>query len=302
MHYNIFINYLQIYESPVALHCEFMHMTTNHMQNEKNPMTLIAPADKPSIKIRRLSGDTLSISSARIDNPIPTTALNKASTKAINKEQPLTQICTTLKITNVVSLGEQSRNAASVSGQFALPKQQPIVNSSRNVLKPWSKLPCIKSMDICTTMLANLSLYSLFKCMAAECQFSNSSAETMIQHLRYHVMRTLVPPMTKASWLECAYCDDSFGKIDMLVKHVITEHSTSIFQCPYCFYRACAAHNVLLHIKNMHSSTEPLVLVCRGKAKMLTSDLPAIFEARDINVKPIKCSKGTYKYYPNNNK
>lgn len=279
-------------------------MTTNHMLNDKSSAAVIVPTgEKPSIKIRRLSGDTLSMSSKLV-----ATALSKTSNVTITSVSstpqpafvtPTTTAGSTLKISNVFSLGEQSRQSPSVANQMALPKTVSMPTNARNVLKPWSQLPCKKTEEICSTMMANLSLYSLFKCMAIDCHFSNSSAETMLQHLRYHVMRTVVPPATKASWLECAYCDDSFDRYEVLVSHVVSEHSTSIFQCPYCFYRACAAHNVLLHIKNTHGANEPLVLVCRGKAKMLTCDLPVIFAARDTNVKAIKCSKGKSIY--NNN-
>lgn len=272
------------------------------MQNEK-PTTVIA--EKPAIKIRRLSGDTLSLNNKPAEPPtMLATVLNQPPASmtinpSINHAPQTTSSIpgSTIKITGVFSLGDQTRNnpvttTPSLNSTLNLPKSITITTQHRNVLKPWSKLLCTKSQEICTTMLQNLCLYSLFKCMARDCQFSNSSAETMVQHLRYHAMRMQVPVSGSATWLECAYCDDPFDRLDQLVSHVVTEHSTSIFQCPYCFYRACAAHNVLLHIKTMHLTKEPLVFVCRGKAKMLTSDLPSILAARDKNVLRIKCSKG----------
>lgn len=269
------------------------------MPNNEKPTTFtaITPPEKPAISIRRLSGDKLSLSTPRIEPNLQPTAFDNPPNMTImemptTQQPPPIQLGSTLKITNVFSLGGQPRPPNPTINQVAIPKPQTSLVSRPNVLKPWSKLPCLKSEEVCTTMLQNLTLYSLFKCMATECHFSNSSAETMVQHLRYHMMRTFIPPSTKASWLECAYCDEPFDRFEVLVNHIIAEHSTSIFQCPYCFYRACAAHNVLLHIRDMHQTSEPLVFVCRGKAKMLTSDLPSIFASRNQNVKPIVCSKG----------
>lgn len=278
-------------------------MTTNHMPNDKGAVSAIAPADKPAIKIRRLSGDTLSLSAKRSELSLLTSGLDKTTTvtlKTINTAPVASSSSSnsgsTLKIANVYSLGEPSCSSTTTtvepSTQLMLPKSLIITTKYRNVLKPLSKLPCLKTDEICSTMLQNLCLYSLFKCMASDCHFSNSSAETMLQHLRYHEMRTLVPADCKPSWLECAYCEENFVRFETLVSHVVTEHSTSIFQCPYCFYRACAAYSVLLHMKTIHPTNEQLVYVCQGKAKMLTSDLPSIFAARNTNVQPIKCSQG----------
>lgn len=283
------------------------------MPNDKAFVKINTATPKPSLKVRRLSGDMLSAATKtdepsimavannqapgvliRINNTnyLPTARQVPVEAPTISQPDAVPQI----KISSVFSLGAQARHGtgSSAATQSTLSKAIDNVRHGPNVLKPWSKLPLHKSDEICKTMLQNLCLFSLFKCMAVDCQFSNSSPEAMVQHLRYHEMRTLVASSTKASWLECAYCDEPFERYKQLVGHVLAEHSTSIFQCPFCFYRSCAAHNVLLHIRHMHKEKTALVLVCKGKSKMLAADLPAIFAARAENVKAIKCCNGIY--------
>lgn len=311
-----------MYDRSVPLSVEFSHMTINHMHKEKTtvdaqPKPPTPPVvDKPILKFRRLSGDLLSattpskptetpaiqISQVKSLAPALTMTLQPIAPKAPEMSIKISNVASgptkvqaltspTLKISNVVSLGEQQRQS-----QPQLPiisvTITPNPDPGLKMLKPWCKSVTQKSKETCNMMLQQLCLYSLFKCMAVDCNFSNSSAETMLQHYRHHEVRTPVPVGFKATWLECSYCDDSFDRSDLLVQHVLFEHGTSIFQCPHCFYRACAAHNVLLHIRMQHKEAEAFVLVCRGKAKLLAAELPSIFNARTKNVRSIPCSKG----------
>lgn len=305
----------------MSLYAEFSHMTNNHMRKDMTPTPDPIPApppvaEKPVLKIRRLSGDKLSVTTIEVPPPnlqisqvqslaapvtltiapMPEMSI-KISSVASGPANVQELTSPTFKISNVVSLAEpktQSPPSNATTPQPMVVEVATTNSDSGRMLKPWTNSVTRKSADICNAMLHQLCLYSLFKCMANDCQFSNSSAETMLQHLRYHEVRTMVAPGQKASWLECSYCVERFARNDQLVQHVLNEHSTSIFQCPHCFYRSCAAHNVLLHIRLLHHKMEQFVLVCRGKAKMLQSELQSIFAARMKNVRPIPCKKGSF--------
>lgn len=173
-------------------------------------------------------------------------------------------------------------------------------NKTHN-LKPWTtKTPTLKSTDICKLMLREICLFSPYKCMAVECNFSTGNAEAMLHHLRNHenqIEHQSNTVLDTSSWLECPYCEEIADSCTWLVKHIQDEHTNSIFQCPYCFYRTCAAHNVIMHLKQFHPKECMNVFVCKGRPKLLQTELTHIWKCRDVNVRPLKCGDSKYKLY-----
>lgn len=200
-------------------------------------------------------------------------------------------------ISNVVSL-----NAATL-GPISASITETVDNTgiSKFNLKPWTtKTPTLKSSQMCGVMLNEVSLFAPYKCMAVECSFSSSNAYAMLHHLRNHekeIGQQNSSTMDTSSWLECPYCEEIADSCTWLVKHIQEEHTNSIFQCPYCFYRTCAAHNVIIHLKLYHPKDKIHVYVCNGKAKSLQTDLNHIWKSRATNVRAINCGDGKSNYF-----
>lgn len=170
--------------------------------------------------------------------------------------------------------------------------------ATKNVLKPWTKTHSIKSPEICALMLRHFSMFSLHKCMAPSCSFASSNDDLALAHRRSHDQAAAGTAAVAAgviscvaTWLECAYCDLVAGSAEHLIQHTVDEHRASIFLCPHCFYRSCAAYNVLLHQKSVHGATAT-VLVAPGRPKDLAAELLYISAKRAQHVPPLPCVAG----------
>lgn len=75
----------------------------------------------------------------------------------------------------------------------------------------------------------------------------------------------------------------------MLVDHIINEHSTSIFQCPYCFYRSVDRQNVSSHLREFHRQEDGFILACGTETKDLNSEIAELVRVQGDRVKMIKC-------------
>lgn len=148
-----------------------------------------------------------------------------------------------------------------------------------------------KSQQHYEKMLLDTSLYALYKCMGENCSYTTANAENMVTHLGNHEMSYASHDDLLNNWLECAYCDEPFIKTLLLVKHVQNEHKSSIFQCPYCFYRSCAEYNVIVHLNQFHQSEKERVLVCNGNTKSYATEKALIEKCRSKNVRPLRCNE-----------
>lgn len=287
----------QVKDTRMQLMMEFMHMTQTHYNKKyDDDLTDKSNTGKPSfIKCKMLPGDKLSKlkedeMAARAEqlslNPTPSTSssvkietkflkianvktltLDAKSLKVVDKSSTLPMV-----ITNVVSLGSASKE----------------YNDSELVsLKEWGTSPAKKLQKHCKKMLRDICLFALFKCMDINCAFTTDNAETMLIHLRNHENVSSEP-----SWLECSYCDIVADSCALLVKHIQDEHQSSIFQCPYCFYRSCAAFNVVVHLKQFHPSEKKSVLVCNGKPRLYATEKALIEKSRGENIRPLRCTEG----------
>lgn len=162
-------------------------------------------------------------------------------------------------------------------------------------LKPWIKSSLKTTQNDYRRMLEKRCLYALFKCMDINCTFYTTRAECMLSHLQHH--EHLAPskannPSEVSRWLECAYCDRTSDSCSSLVQHIEIEHSSSLYQCPYCFYRSCAAYNVVFHLQQCHQSLQQSVLVCNGNETDFAAEKEAIERYRSQNIRPLRCSEG----------
>lgn len=314
----------QVFDTDMPLVLEFQHMAETHLSSKtvatgNGANSSGAENQRPIIKFRRLSGDKLSCATAAAaaanatttttttaaDSelkllPLPFKIISVSSIPTQSKKSTESDAPKLIKITNVVGGAVRTTTPTmtpptqlSSGDAVALPQ---LLDSNVNVLKPWTKSESQKSAAVNSFMLRDVSLYSLYKCMAVDCQFTTNLSDRMLTHLRSHdfQMETAVGGLFSdtSSWLECAYCEVIADSCTLLVKHIQDEHATSIFQCPYCFYRSCAAYNVVIHTKQLHKAQRHFVLVCNGKTKMLASELSVIHQARDVNVRAISCGKG----------
>lgn len=161
-------------------------------------------------------------------------------------------------------------------------------------LTPWIK-PTLKAQNKCRKMLQERCLCALFKCMEINCKFFTASARDMLAHLQYHEIGTAFKmdnPSQVSSWLECAYCDLTSDSCSSLVQHIWVEHSSSLYQCPYCFYRSCEVYNVVFHLKQFHQTLDELVLVCNGKMMEFEAEKTVIEQYRSKNIRPLRCYEG----------
>lgn len=238
---------------------ETMHKTIT--QNSIDTVNATSTdANRPIIKCRRVSGDTLSKS---------------------KDKQTLTSIL-------------QSHLPSMITNQ---PKEY------KNPLKPWTKCPFIKYETTIKQMLRDVSLIALYKCMSINCIFTTDDPIIMFEHINNHEEHVRLcqnsSNQTKSldhiSWLECSYCDKMEDSCALLIKHIQNVHSTSIYQCAYCFYRTVDPSNIVTHQKMYHAKQELLILVAMGQTKHLYSQIDFMLKGKNEFVHPIKCGdEGNY--------
>lgn len=278
----------QILNGNFSLKKEFDHLVAFHVPTSPTDAKLRAkvaeltkppeepPAESstpPKIRIRRFSGDKLS---------------------GATESAPLTLVPSPSQPRFVIPLAPNPHVNFPPKG----PIDQGLVPSagvSENPLKPWTNSMNTKSTAAEMKLKRDCSLIALFKCMAIDCIFTTSDKEAMAQHLSNHEESATdsfnchSSDPDDSSWLECCYCDEVLGSCKMLVDHIISEHGTSIFQCPYCFYRSVDRQNVNSHLKRYHSNEDAMhVFVCGSEIRSLSDDINAILLAQE-NVKEIQC-------------
>lgn len=263
----------QIHNHEEPLMEEFKHMIQAHHNKEVDRSNHVEKT--PFIACKLLPGDKLS--------KVPPEG----------KKSSLIQSGDFLKITNVMSLSTTLTRVIEKSTTTTIASSE--CNSFVNVtLKGWLKIPNLKSQKGTKKMLRDICLYALYKCMDINCTFSSSNAEDMKTHLENHKFTETDKSSNITRYLECAYCDEIADSSSSLVKHILDEHQSSIFQCPYCFYRSCAAYNVVVHLNQLHRTEKKKVLICNGQTKLYTTEKAFIEKSRRENIRPISCCEGMY--------
>lgn len=311
----------QIETDQVQLMLEFRHMTLAHYQKKEEDEITVDKATTgekmPLLKCKSLPGDKLSklkeeeqiSAEAAKSNVAPSTSASAVRTSRF------------IKYTNVRGLTENmkslSANESHPKPSIAIVKETGIATAKETITKPvgltiskvvslgttsrkysdtemvslkgWCNKNTNKLQKNCKKMLRDICLYALYKCMDINCVFTTDNADHMLTHLRNHENNL---SNEAPSWLECAYCDIMADSCTLLVKHIQDEHQSSIFQCPYCFYRSCVAHNVVVHLKLYHAAEKKSVLVCNGKPRMYSTEKALIEKSREENIRKLICTEG----------
>ncbi len=290
----------QIETEQVQLMMEFKHMTSAHYNknDDSESMDKANTSGKPAlIKCKVLPGDMLSTLKEEEEMAAKAAKqmiIEPSTSSAVKVETNF------LKIANVTSLTSNLKTLTTAVKPETVPPRKMIISkssasqeSSDSVvvsLKPWLDNPTNKLHKNCKKMLRDICLYALYKCMDVNCSFTTDNADHMLIHLRNHENNVSCEPR----WLECAYCDIVADSCTLLVKHIQDEHQSSIFQCPYCFYRSCAAYNIVVHLKQFHSSETKSVLVCNGKTRLYQTEKAFIEKSRAENIRPLRCTEGNF--------
>lgn len=280
----------QILNGKFSLMKEFEHLSSHHVPSsttvmkhsakvaepEKEPAGIETPFLKPAepprprplITVRRLSGDCLSKDPLQNITPQP-------------PQPPLPPQQSTSFIPNATAEFETQPNP-----------NNPI-DDNDNPLKPWTRCMNTKNPYAEMKLKRECSLVALFKCMAFDCIFTTSDDKSMLKHLENHEelpMQEGSIVQDDISWLECCYCENVIDTCDTLVKHIVNVHSTSIFQCAYCFYRSVDQNNVSSHLERYHGNEqEKYILVCDSESISLDDDIK-VLQTMATNVNKIQCS------------
>lgn len=175
-----------------------------------------------------------------------------------------------------------------------IPISNPVDTVYDNKIKPWTECMNKKSEIAILQLTRDASLVALYKCMAIDCIFTTNDPDSMLQHLNNHetfISEQMASPSNvysdSDSWLECAYCDNIADSCKLLVDHIRNIHSSSIYQCAYCFYRSVESANVYSHLNHYHTTAEKLIFVCGCTPKPLSEDVPALGAAQMYKPQPL---------------
>lgn len=248
-------------------------------QVEKQPVM-------PMIRVRRFSGDNFR--KAEESSPSTSTAI-PSTMMAANAVPPFPNV-NVVQYPNVTSMPiNPVENTISDDQSADL--------DIENQMKPWTKCVNTKTGMAEHRLQREFSLVALFKCMAKDCIFTTSDKEKFLVHLQNHE-DFLVEQASyskhhsnedDSSWLECCYCEEIPGSCSTLVDHIMQEHATSIFQCPYCFYRSVDRNNVSSHLNFYHKDREDkFIQVCGMETKSIEDEINELLAARQ-SIKLIPC-------------
>lgn len=273
-----------------------------------------APVPRPLLKIRRLSGDTLSTPSlqsntsstlfAMRSNFVPHSAEHIAARQAeLSGNDWLKHSLNNVAQNPVINLSMQNMTpiipTLPTFSTSIQPSAQPSnVRDDFNSLKPWTKCPNLKFTSDCVKMLREKSLMHLYKCMGQNCSYTVDDGREMLNHLRNHeelASQQVALGQSNydtSSWLECPYCEETADSCSILVKHIDTEHMDSIYQCNLCLYRSVSECNMQEHRRQYHNSLNKSYFICDGTPKDISKEMAGILSSRLTYVKAINCGYG----------
>lgn len=141
--------------------------------------------------------------------------------------------------------------------KIADPERVEVVVQSINI-KPWIPNDASTKPDLQLD-----HLLALFKCLQPSCSFSTDDAMDMVEHVTIHSLEN------KKCKINCSYCCSEFQSGKDLVKHILHDHSASVFQCASCFYRSPELTNVISHNEQFHGeNVQRKVLYCGGQRSL----------------------------------
>lgn len=304
---------------------ELQHMMEVHARRKTPTLEVTsARSTTPSVlRIRRMPGDTLSSADP---NPPPLTPIQLPLVTPImcpqvNMGQPPLIIQSSATITAMpMNSAPIIAPTHTIPAQIrpVLPNPQPPMIATNSVptppattgvpklptmanlrlntvrLKPWTNMVTTKNQEHCRSMLEEISLHCLYKCMARQCAFTTSNRFFMEQHLQLHEEHHVGGPNSpRKCWLECAYCDLIAPNTAALLVHIDVEHASCGFQCNLCFYRSRDPTNVVVHQKTYHPSAHvpKKILIIPDNLKSFGDDeWKSMQESLRKNVLPLHCT------------
>ncbi|XP_065089427.1 uncharacterized protein LOC135710518 isoform X2 [Ochlerotatus camptorhynchus] len=191
------------------------------------------------------------------------------------------------------ALAPVSSNASGSSGVNASVPAMANLKLNTVRLKPWTNMVTTKNQEHCRSMLEEISLLCLYKCMSRSCAFTTNNRFFMEQHLQLHENLHNANTSGRKCWLECAYCDIIAANNNVLLAHIDAEHATCGFQCNLCFYRSRDPTNVVVHQKTYHPTGSVLkkILIMPDHLKSFGDDeWKSMQESLRKNVLPLLCT------------
>ncbi|CAG9853748.1 unnamed protein product [Phyllotreta striolata] len=272
----------------------YKHLFIHHGDFIKSSSKLQPVPATSMIRLRKLSGDALSLSAsldvehndvANVDITNQTSIEQSESAKETD-DNPFS-----FKITDVISLAgcepqvpededklqislNESRAPGLVAehqptvirptvslGECQPPPLTPILKVTRPLLVKEAKMSTAdilkpkKSTQALNKFIAEVG--NLYKCPQFTCTYSTIVRELLEQHLKTH-------DFDKNEMVPCVYCDLRTPWEHVGV-HIDIRHSNCKFTCSYCLYRACAKNYVFLHQDKVHPFQDYSVIVLRAQ-------------------------------------
>lgn len=148
-----------------------------------------------------------------------------------------------------------------------------------------------------------ISQFALFKCMHPQCIFSTDDKDDMAMHLDSHL--TFMDILCESSgsldrkirdeqkkFRDCCYCDLEANSNNELLEHIVVDHSQSIFQCKYCFYRSTEVDYIMVHYESFHSLEQREIYLCGETREFREEDREMLLTDSKYNMETIKCGQG----------
>lgn len=154
-------------------------------------------------------------------------------------------------------------------------------------LGSYNKNHSIKIKDVFEKMMEPKKLFSLFKCMAAKCDYTTISEFYFNKHISHHVSKD---HNTKDYYMHCSYCKYIAVLPCTLADHIKKQHGFCRYQCNLCFYRAVEEDAIFDHQVEHHSEDSKKCEILEGPElfPLLFSKEKEIKKAHKICDKHIK--------------
>ncbi|CAH1118526.1 unnamed protein product [Phaedon cochleariae] len=250
----------------------FKHTISEHTDSLNESGTA---GKKPQmIRIRKLSGDALSIIKKDWEEEIDGQVSKEADKQPVQEEavpdKSMAQIELTednpfpFKISGVMSLAEPPPPLAPIAKQNVQLVVKEAKLSSVEIAKPK------KTQKALARFIEEVS--NLYKCPHYYCLFTTSFRDFLEKHLKAHNVEP-------DSMIPCVYCDMK-TPWEHVAMHIDIRHANCRFACSYCLYRAAVKEYVFLHQDRAHPANDYSVIA------LPSPKIHKKFTAVDIKVDP----------------
>lgn len=134
-------------------------------------------------------------------------------------------------------------------------------------VRPW-----LDGDDAKKPSLNLITQFALYKCMHDKCIYATDKQDDWVVHMDSHIklidiISERYPKLPKIvrdklkKFRECPYCDTESKSNADVVRHMVEDHSGSIFQCAHCYYRTIEMDNIVLHYETFHANKPKEILL-----------------------------------------